>query len=86
MAHADRVPPLAWEEFDALYARLRELHQQILSYDRKIKAHLKRDPRAAKIAALNGVGPLTASAIVAAIGNAHDFNNGRQFAAWLGLA
>jgi len=31
------------------------------------------------------VGPTTASAIVASIGSGHDFKNGRQFAAWLGL-
>jgi transposase len=34
---------------------------------------------------LKGVGPTTASALVASIGNAHDFKNGRQLAAWLGL-
>ena len=32
-----------------------------------------------------GIGPLTASALVATVGNGHDFKNGRQFAAWLGL-
>jgi len=32
-----------------------------------------------------GVGPLSASAIIASVGNAHEFANGRQFAAWLGL-
>jgi transposase len=31
------------------------------------------------------VGPLTASAVVATVGNAQDYRNGRQFAAWLGL-
>lgn len=34
---------------------------------------------------LSGVGPTTASAIVAMIGNGHEFRCGRQFAAWLGL-
>lgn len=34
---------------------------------------------------LCGVGPTTATAIVASIGNGHDFKNGRQFSAWLGL-
>lgn len=34
---------------------------------------------------LRGVGPTTATAIVASIGNGHDFRNGRQFSAWLGL-
>ena len=32
-----------------------------------------------------GIGPVTASAIVAAVGKPHDFKNGRQFSAWLGL-
>lgn len=32
-----------------------------------------------------GIGPITASALVASIGNAHAFANGRQLAAWLGL-
>ena len=34
---------------------------------------------------LSGVGPTTATAIVAMIGNGHEFKCGRQFAAWLGL-
>jgi len=79
------VPACAWAEFDSLYARLGELHQQILAYDRKISAHVRQDRRAARIAEISGVGTTTASAIVATIGNGHDFKNGRQFAAWLGL-
>lgn len=34
---------------------------------------------------LRGIGPATATAIVASIGKGHDFKNGRQFSAWLGL-
>ena len=34
---------------------------------------------------LDGIGPVTASALVASVGNGHDFKNGRQLAAWLGL-
>ena len=83
--NVDWVPESAWFEFDSLYARLGELHQQILSYDRKLKMHIKQDRRAARIAEISGVGVTTASAIVATIGNGHDFKNGRQFAAWLGL-
>jgi transposase len=33
-----------------------------------------------------GIGPVTASALLASIGNGHDFKNGRQVAAWIGLA
>jgi len=82
---SDWVASASWMEFDRLYARLGELHTEILSYDRKIKAHLKLDKRAARIAEITGIGPITASAVVATIGNGHDFKNGRQFAAWLGL-
>jgi transposase len=34
---------------------------------------------------LRGVGPTTATAIIASVGNGHDFDSGRQFSAWLGL-
>lgn len=82
---ADRVPALAWQELDALYQRLVDLHEVILSYDRKIEAHVRRDARVARLCTVNGIGPITASALVATIGNGRDFKNGRQFGAWLGL-
>ena len=83
--YADSVPALAWEELDKRYARLGELHTEILSYDRRINAHVRSDARAKRLTEIHGVGPITASAIVATIGNGRDFKNGRQFAAWLGL-
>ena len=82
---ADRVPALAWDELDALYRRLCELQASILSYDRKIQAHVRRDPRARRLTQISGIGPITASALVATIGDGRDFKNGRQFGAWLGL-
>jgi transposase len=45
----------------------------------------KTDHRSQQLMELKGIGPTTASALVASIGNAHDFKNGRQLAAWLGL-
>jgi transposase len=83
--HADLVPMLAWQELDKLYGRLGELHTEILSYDRRINAHVRADTRARRLTEIHGVGPITASAIVATVGNGRDFKNGRQFAAWLGL-
>jgi transposase len=83
--HDQDLPALAWETLDALYGKLRELHLQVLAYDRQINAFVRQDERAKRLAQVNGIGPITASAIVATIGNGHDFRNGRQFAAWLGL-
>lgn len=45
----------------------------------------KREKRVALLRTIPGVGPITASAIVATVGSGEQFNNGREFAAWLGL-
>lgn len=83
--NASRVPAMAWEEIDALYSELISLHNQILCYERKINHLNKEDERTQRIMQINGVGPITASAVVATVGNASVFKNGRQFASWLGL-
>jgi transposase len=82
---ADSIPPLAWQTLDACYEQLLALHQKVLAFDRQIKQFVREDARAAHLAQVNGIGPITASALVATVGNGHDFKNGRQFAAWLGL-
>ena len=38
-----------------------------------------------KLAQIPGIGPITASALIASVGDAKNFKNGRQLAAWLGL-
>lgn len=43
------------------------------------------DERSKRLMALQGIGATTASALLASIGNGHEFRNGRQLAAWLGL-
>jgi len=83
--HADRVPELAWKTLDELYAQLKPMHQRVLAFDRQINQFIRDDERAGRLIQINGIGPITASAIVATVGNGHDFKNGRQFAAWLGL-
>lgn len=50
-----------------------------------MKLAARDDERARQLMNLRGVGPIGASAIVATIGSAHEFKNGRQFAAWLGM-
>lgn len=81
----EQLPALAWEELDELYQQFMALHQTILSYDRKVNAFVRADVRCQRLMQLNGIGPITASAVVATVADAHVFKNGRQFAAWLGL-
>jgi transposase len=59
--------------------------QRLVACDRRIEAHARADERCVRVRALVGIGPLTADAMVATIGMAREFSNGRQRAAWLGL-
>jgi transposase len=64
------------------------LEAKALEYEREIRAHVRTNALAQRVQTRLGIGPITASALVATVatvGNAHDFKNGRQFAAWLGL-
>lgn len=82
---ARQLPALARETIGELHDRLRALDERILAYDRKISALAKQSEPAQRLMAIEGVGPITATALVASVGNAQAFKNGRQFAAWLGL-
>jgi transposase len=66
------------EHFKALDRQVNEMEQQIQHWHRAnaLSRRLEKIP---------GIGPITASALVASIGDAKNFANGRQLAAWLGL-
>jgi transposase len=64
---------------------LRRLEERLDCCEIEIRAHAQQSEDAKRIEAIIGVGPMTASAVVATITNAGDFKNGRQMAAWLGL-
>jgi transposase len=79
------LPEVAREVFANQYERLCELDSKIDEYDKKIEALAKADEDAKRLMALEGIGPITATAIIASVGDITTFKNGRQFAAWLGL-
>jgi transposase len=62
-----------------------DLELQMSWCDDRIAAHVRSDARAKKAATLLGIGPTTASALVASVGDFKQFANARQFGAWLGL-
>lgn len=64
---------------------LNQLEERIADYGDRIAAQARDDPRAQRLQTIAGVGPTTAAALVATVGQPQDFRNGRQFAAWLGL-
>jgi hypothetical protein len=62
-----------------------DLDRRLSALDKKIDAVFKADPACQRIARIKGVGPKTATAMVAAVDDGAEFKNGRHLAAWLGL-
>jgi transposase len=83
--NAEHLPLLARQSISDLRAHLRYLDERIDYYERQLIELARQHEPAKRIQAVTGVGPLTASAITASIADGHEFRNGRQFAAWLGL-
>ena len=75
---------LAREFVADLYEELQALGHAVGQYDAKIERLFRANPMCRRLAQVEGVGPVTATALVAA-GAASVFKNGRQMAAWLGL-
>jgi transposase len=68
-----------------LYDLFRDLDRRIGLFDKKIDRIFHENEACQSIAKIKGVGPKTATAIVAAIGDGSEFKNGRHLAAWVGL-
>ena len=64
---------------------LAELDRRIASYNRRLKDLFQTNKMCRRIGRIEGIGPVTATALVAAVGDRTCFKNGREFAAWLGL-
>lgn len=71
---------------------LRELQDELLAHDARLskfdqalQQQARNDERCQRLLKVEGIGPISATAIVAAVGDAKQFSSARQFAAWLGL-
>jgi transposase len=80
-----RVPAIARACLAALGAQLRRLKEQILEFDRMIMAWHRSNEASQRLDAIPGVGPMLATALVAAIADPKVFRSGRNFSAWIGL-
>jgi len=72
-------------ELAELYEELIHLDEKVADYDKKIQLIAKDNDVCKQLQKIRGIGPLTATALLAAIVDARQFKNGRQLAAWLGL-
>jgi len=84
-AHLEDLPGYANQCVGDLLTHADQLDKRIEEYDRLIAQAARDDARSKRLMQLPGIGPNTASAMLASIGGGHDFKNGRQVAAWIGL-
>ncbi len=83
--HDNELTPLVREAIAELYDLFRDLDRRIASFDQKIDRVFRSSEICQRNARIKGVGPKTATAIVAAVGDGTEFKNGRHLAAWIGL-
>jgi transposase len=71
--------------FADLQAQLIELDKQVAAYGDRIEAVHRSSAVSQRLAEIPGIGPLIATALIAALGDGKAFKSARQVAAWLGL-
>jgi transposase len=79
------LPGVFRELLKRLGAHQKELDRQVQELEKQIHDWHRVSDESQKLARIPGIGPLTASALIASIGDARNFRNGRELAAWLGL-
>lgn len=79
------LPGIFRQLIERLGNHLKELNRQVHELEVQIQMWHRENAASQKLAHIPGIGPITASALVASIGNAKNFENSRQLAAWLGL-
>jgi transposase len=81
----EALPALALEALRLIAAQIADADEKILAIEKAIVARHRACEASRRLASIPGIGPITASALVAAVPDASVFRSGRQLAAWLGL-
>ena len=83
--HLEDLPGYANTVIGDLLSEVSHLDERIKQYDTHVRSMARDCALAQRLMQLKGVGETTSTALVAMVGNASEFDNGRQLAAWLGL-
>jgi len=76
---------LAQVALSVLVRRLEELDTELRTLEKELDNWHRYNETSQRLAAIPGIGVITATALVATVSDIHAFRSGRQFAAWLGL-
>ena len=79
------LPDIARQVINSLCQQLSDSNGRVHWFDKQIAKASRTDERTKLLQTIPGIGPVTASAIIATVGTPRQFNSGREFAAWLGL-
>jgi transposase len=79
-----RIPALAREVLQGLVDQLRDTERRVGELDARLAAQARADAVCERLMTIPGIGPITATALAATIGDATVFSSGRHLAAWLG--
>ena len=82
---SERLPAMVVETLREQWARVSQLDAEVGAIERRLAVWHRSSRASRRISAIPGVGVLSATAAVAAMGDPAAFRSGREFAAWLGL-
>ncbi len=83
--HKEKLSPTTLEIFERLFEQFKTCSKEIEHYNKVINNQVRDNTICRQLMEIEGMGPISTSAIVSAVGDANAFKNGRQMAAWLGL-
>jgi len=81
----ERLPGIVRELIQVLVEQWTQLQGRITDIERRILSWHRGNEESKRLAEVPGIGPITASAMIASLGDARNFKSARHFAAWLGL-
>ena len=84
-AESEELPREASQAIELLFEHLDAVNERVESVETQIKDWHAANELSQRLASVPGIGPLTASALVGAIGTGTQFTSARRLAAWLGL-
>jgi transposase len=84
-AEQAKLTSLSQEMFQRLFEELGKVEAEVAYYDEKLLSLAEVHPECQRLLTIPGIGPITATALIAAVGDVRVFQNGRHFSAWLGL-
>jgi len=85
LAAEDGLPPALHPALTAMVAEIRDLEHRIHTVEQQLAGLATTTPGVAPLQTIPGIGLVTATALVAFVGDAHRFPSGRHFASYLGL-